>query len=345
MDRPVATALVGFGYAGRTFHAPLITTTPDLSLTTIVSRQADDVRAAFPEARVVADLDAALADPAIELIVIATPNALHAPMATRALEAGKAVVIDKPFTVTLAEAQALVALSERTGSFLSVFHNRRWDGDFLAVRALIAEGRLGRVTRFDSYFDRFRPERRDRWRERDAPGGGIWHDLGPHLIDQALTLFGRPQAIQADIGVMREGDGAPDMAHAFLFYDRLRVGLHADMLSAAQPFRFAVHGDEGSVVTQGLDLQEDALKAGLRPGDADWPTQGPPLEITDGATGAIEICLAPPGDHGRYYVQVARAIRGRGPNPVPASEALAVMRVLEAGQRSSDEGRRIALDQ
>lgn len=345
MDRPVATALVGFGYAGRTFHAPLVTATPDLSLTTIVSRQADDARAAYPGARVVADLDAALADPAIELIVIATPNALHAPMATRALEAGKAVVIDKPFTVTLDEAEALVALSERTGTFLSVFHNRRWDGDFLAVSALIAKGRLGRVTRFESHFDRFRPERRDRWRERDAPGGGIWHDLGPHLIDQALTLFGMAEAIQADIGVMREGDGAPDTAHAVLVYDRLRVVIHADMLSAAQPFRFAVHGEQGSVLTRGLDLQEDALKAGSRPGDADWPAQGPPLEITEGATGSVETDVAPPGDHARYYAEVASAIRGAGPNPVLAREALAVMRVLEAGQRSSAEGRRIALDQ
>lgn len=345
MDRPVVTALIGFGYAGRTFHAPLIEATPGLSLTTIVSRRGDDVRAAFPEARVLADLDAALADPAIELIVIATPNALHAPMATRVLQAGKAVVIDKPFTVTVEEAEALVALSERSGTFLSVFHNRRWDGDFLAVRELIAGERLGRIARFESHFDRFRPERRDRWRERDTPGGGIWHDLGPHLIDQALVLFGRPEAIQADIGVLRDGDGAPDMAHVVLFYDRLRVVLHADMLSGAQPFRFAVHGDRGSVLTRGLDLQENALKAGLRPGDADWPARGPTLEITDGATGAIEVAVAPPGDHGRYYAEVARAIRGNGPNPVSAREALAVMRVLEAGQRSSDEGRRIALDQ
>jgi predicted dehydrogenase len=165
------------------------------------------------------------------------------------------------------------------------------------------------------------------------------------LIDQALVLFGRPEAIQADIGVLRDGDGAPDMAHVVLFYDRLRVVLHADMLSGAQPFRFAVHGDRGSVLTRGLDLQENALKAGLRPGDADWPARGPPLEITDGATGAIEVAVAPPGDHGCYYAEVARAIRGNGPNPVSAREALAVMRVLEAGQRSSDEGRRIALDQ
>jgi len=345
MDRLVETALVGFGYAGRTFHAPLIAVTPGLRLNTIVSSRPDAVRADDAEARVVADLDAVLADPAIELVVIATPNALHAPMATRALEAGKAVVVDKPFTVTAAEAEALVTLAERTGHLLSVFHNRRWDGDFLAVREAIQSGRLGRIVRFMSHFDRYRPERRDRWRERDEPGGGIWHDLGPHLIDQALMLFGLPEAIQADIGVLRDGEGAPDMAHAVLFYDRLRVVLHADMLSAAQPFRFAVHGDRGSLVTRGLDLQEDALKAGSRPGGADWPISGPPLVFADGDTGAVEATTAPGGDHARFYAEIARAVRGQGANPVPAHEALAVMRVLEAGQRSSDEGRRIVLDQ
>lgn len=338
----VNVGLVGFGYAGRTFHAPLIAATPGLQVHTIVSSQPEAVARAWPGAHVVADIGNMLEDKAIDLVVIATPNALHAPFARRALEAGRHVVVDKPFTLTVAEARDLADLARSEDRLLTIFHNRRWDADFLAVRALVEAGTLGNIGRMESRFDRYRPERRDRWRERDTPGAGLWYDLGPHLIDQALVLFGRPRAITADIQTQRPGIGADDYAHVVLRYEGLRVVLHADMLSAAQPFRFAVHGDEGSFVIAGLDPQEDALKAGAEPGGPGWGVDPSPgtLSYADGTTALYP---GPAGNYPAYYTAVDRAIRGLGPNPVPAEQALAVMEVLEAGFRSSEGRIEIAL--
>ncbi|WP_447908655.1 oxidoreductase [Brevundimonas bullata] len=338
MTHPVRAALVGFGYAGRTFHAPLIAACPDLRLEAVVSRQAEAVTEAWPDARTLSSFEAALADPAIDLIVLATPNDLHAAQAEAALNAGKAVVVDKPFTLTAAEARRLAALAEERGLLLSVFHNRRWDADFLTLQALIAEDRLGSVVRFESSFNRWRPEVRDRWREGDGPGAGIWYDLGPHLIDQALCLFGRPLGVTCDLAVMRPGGKATDYAHAVLRYADKRVILHADMVTPAADVRFAVHGALASWLKDGLDAQEDQLKSGLTPGVAGWGVDPRPGVVVDGATGLQEARVGPPGDYPAYYAAIARAIRDGAPNPVPPHEAVAVMEVLEAGLLSA--GRR-----
>lgn len=331
----IGVALVGFGYAGRTFHAPLIDACRGLELRTVVSSRPDDVAAARPRVRAVPTLEAALADPAVDLVVLATPNALHAPQARAALEAGKPVVVDKPFALSLAEARELAALAEARGLLLSVFHNRRWDADFLALREALAADRLGPVITFESRFDRFRPEVRDRWRERDEPGAGLWYDLGPHLVDQALVLFGRPLAVTCDLAVLRPGATAVDWAHAVLRYPDKRVVLHADMTTAAPDVRFAVHGARASWLKSGLDVQEDQLKAGLPVADEAWGVDPHPPVVVDGATGRRETAPGPPGDYPAYYAAVAAALRGQGVNPVPPSEALAVMEVLEAGLESS----------
>ena len=334
--RPIGVALVGYGYAGKTFHAPLIAAADGLRLHTVVSSQAETVAADWPDAKVVADLDAALADPEVELVVIAAPNALHAPLARQALEAGRAVVVDKPFTLTAAEARDLAALAEARGLLLSVFHNRRWDADFLTLQALIAEGRLGRIVRFESHFDRFRPQVRDRWREADTPGAGVWYDLGPHLIDQALVLFGRPLGITADLAVVRDGGRATDYAHAVLRYDGFRAILHADMLSAAPDLRFSVQGDRAAWIESGLDIQEDQLKATGRAGGEGWGLDPRPGMLVDGETGAHTPVEGPNGDYRRYYGQIALALRGQAPNPVSPDQAVAVMEVLEAGLISAE---------
>ncbi|MBB5745294.1 oxidoreductase [Brevundimonas variabilis] len=331
---PINVGLIGFGYAGRTFHAPLIAATEGLRLHSIVSSQPEAVGRAWPGARVIADIERLFGDGGVDLVVIATPNDLHAPLARRALQAGRHVVVDKPFTLTVAEGRDLAALARSADRLLSVFHNRRWDADFIAVRALVEAGTLGTIGRMESRFDRFRPERRDRWRERDTPGAGLWYDLGPHLIDQALVLFGRPLAITADIQTQRAGVGADDYAHAVLRYARRRVVLHADMLSAVQPFRFALHGDQGSFLITGLDPQEDALKAGEMPGGEGWGVDPTPGTLTR-ADGNAALQPGPPGDYLAYYRAIERAIRGLGPNPVPPDQAVAVMEVLEAGFRSS----------
>ncbi|WP_295909896.1 oxidoreductase [uncultured Xanthomonas sp.] len=340
-------ALLGFGYVGRTFHAPLIAHTPGLHLHTVVSRQAEAVNAAWPQARVVADAAQAFADPRIDAVVIATPNQTHAPLALAALAQGKHVLVDKPFTLDVAEAQQVLAQAQRADRIVSVFQNRRWDGDFLGVRALLEAGTLGEIAEFHSHFDRHRPQVGDRWREHALPGSGLWFDLGPHLLDQALQLFGPPQALQADLALQRPGAQTVDYVHAVLRYPRLRVVLHAGSLVAANGLRFAVHGSGGSYVKHGLDTQEAQLRAGVAPGAPGWgedPLPGQLRLVGADGTHAVQTLPAPRGDYRDCYAAFREAIAGRAPAPVDAAQALAVMRLLEAGVRSAASGCSVTLD-
>ncbi|MCW0402066.1 oxidoreductase [Xanthomonas sacchari] len=340
-------ALLGFGYVGRTFHAPLIAHTPGLHLHTVVSRQAEAVNAAWPQARVVADAAQAFADPRIDAVVIATPNQTHAPLALAALAQGKHVLVDKPFTLDVAEAQQVLDQAQRAGRIVSVFQNRRWDGDFLGVRALLEAGTLGEIAEFHSHFDRHRPQVVDRWREHALPGSGLWFDLGPHLLDQALQLFGPPQSLQADLALQRPGAQTVDYVHAVLRYPRLRVVLHAGSLVAANGLRFAVHGSGGSYVKHGLDTQEAQLRAGVAPGAPGWgedPLPGQLRLVGADGTHAVHTLPAPRGDYRDCYAAFREAIAGRAPAPVDAAQALAVMRLLEAGMRSAASGCSVTLD-
>ncbi|XQA78992.1 oxidoreductase [Xanthomonas sacchari] len=340
-------ALLGFGYVGRTFHAPLIAHTPGLHLHTVVSRQAEVVHAAWPQAHVVADAAQAFADPRIDAVVIATPNQTHAPLALAALAKGKHVLVDKPFTLDVAEAQQVLAQAQRADRIVSVFQNRRWDGDFLGVRALLEAGTLGEIAEFHSHFDRHRPQVGDRWREHALPGSGLWFDLGPHLLDQALQLFGPPQALQADLALQRPGAQTVDYVHAVLRYPRLRVVLHAGSLVAANGLRFALHGSGGSYVKHGLDTQEAQLRAGVAPGAPGWgedPLPGQLRLVGADGTHAVQTLPAPRGDYRDCYAAFREAIAGRAPAPVDAAQALAVMRLLEAGVRSAASGCSVTLD-
>ncbi len=309
---------------------------------TIVSRNPAEVQAALPQVRAVRNFAAVCADPEIDLIVIPTPNHTHAPLAAQALEAGKHVVVDKPFALSVAEAQALLDLAQARGQVLSVFQNRRWDADFLTLRQVIASRAVGEPVHLESHIDRFRPQVPDRWRDRAGPGSGLWYDLGPHLIDQALQLFGMPRAMFVDLAAQRDGATTDDRFHALLRYDRLRVVLHATTLAAAQTPRFVLHGTRGSWVKHGLDTQEDALKAGGVPGSHGWghdPREGM-LTTMAGSVAVPNV----PGDYRQYYLAVRDAIRGTGANPVTPAEALAVMTVIELGRRSNELRRELALD-
>ena len=346
MNAPLNVALVGYGAVGKVFHAPLINCTPGLRLHTVVSGDAGKVHADWPEVRVVADPQAAFDDDAIDLVVIAAPNAVHAALAIAALRAGRHVVVDKPFTVTLDEARRVVAAADDAGHIVSVFQNRRWDGDFLTLQRLLDEGTLGEVVELHSHFDRFRPQVPDRWRERAGAGSGLWFDLGPHLVDQALQLFGLPQSVQADIAIQRADAVVDDFFHVLLGYPRLRVMLHAGALVPAHGLRFAVHGTGGSFVKHGLDPQEDALKAGIAPRSPDWghdPRPGTLTRVGDDGS-ATTLVGSVRGDYLGYYAALREAILGRGEAPVTAAQALDVMRVLDAGRTSAREGRVIALD-
>ncbi|NTV99693.1 MAG: oxidoreductase [Oscillochloris sp.] len=344
MRDPLHVALVGYGYAGKTFHAPLIVGTSGLRLAAAVSSDPARVRADWPELPVFSSIEDLCLQANVDLVVVATPNATHYSLARAALLAGKHVVVDKPFTVALAEAQDLAALAAERQLLLSVFHNRRWDADFLVVSELLRTGRLGRVVALESRFDRFRPTVRPRWREQAGAGSGIWYDLGPHLLDQALQLFGSPDALSADIAVQRDGACTDDYFHVTLRYGALRVILHASMLAAVAAPRFLVHGTFGTYSTYGLDPQEDALRAGFRPPSAEWGLDPSPGMLTlwvDEQATTSEL-PGPPGNYPAYYAQVRDAIYGIGPNPVPPSQAITVMRLIELGCQSSLERRELA---
>ncbi len=342
-DTPLGTGLIGYGMAGSVFHAPLIAAEPRLHLLAVASSRNEQIARELPGVRAVPDPNALIADPAIELVVIASPNASHVPLAEQALRAGKHVVVDKPFAIASADAQRLLELAATQRRVLSVFHNRRWDHDYLTLRRAVDDGLLGEIFQYEARYDRFRPQPKPGWRERPEPGAGVLYDLGAHLIDQALQLFGLPESVSADVQMQRAGAQADDWFQLRLRYGRRRVLLGASCLAAGPGPHFAVHGERGSFVKYGMDGQEAALKAGRRPGMPDWgdPSDAPAAQYTDADGHRREL----PGERGayeRYYRGIAAAILDGAAPPVRAEEARDVIAVIEAAQRSSDERREIA---
>ncbi|MCK7339935.1 oxidoreductase [Enterobacter cloacae] len=337
MSDSIRVGLIGFGYASKTFHAPLIAGTPGMALAAVSSSDATKVHADWPGVPVVSEPKHLFNDPNIDLIVIPTPNDTHFPLAKAALEAGKHVVVDKPFTVTLSQARELDALAKSLGRLLSVFHNRRWDSDFLTVKALLSEGTLGEITFFESHFDRFRPQVRNRWREQAGPGSGIWYDLAPHLLDQAVNLFGLPVSMTVDLTQLRPGAQTTDYFHAVLSYPQRRIVLHGTMVAAAESARYILHGTRGSYVKFGLDPQEERLKNGERLPQEDWGYDMRDGVVTnvEGETLVEETLLTIPGNYPAYYAAVRDALNGTGENPVPASQAIQIMELIELGIESA----------
>jgi predicted dehydrogenase len=333
----IRVALIGYGYAGRTFHAPLVRATPGLELVTVGSSRPDRVTADLPGVDVVPSPLELFTSSSIDLIVIATPPDSHASLAAAALRAGKHVVVDKPIASTLEEARGLVSLAESTQRVLAVFQSRRWDGDFLALADLLSRGVLGDVTHVESHVDRYRPHVRDRWREQPGAGAGLWLDLGPHLVDQALQLFGLPDRVMASLAAQRAGSEVDDWAHVILEYGRLRVILHASVLVAAPSARFIVHGNRGSWIKYGFDGQERQMVAALTPGGGAADEAEHAVHV-DGASGKVDQTPIPPGDYRQFYVRLRDALLGAGRNPVPPEQAVAVMAVIETAIRSSTEG-------
>ena len=307
------------------------------TLASVSSSDAAKVHADWPSVPVVSEPKHLFNDPNIDLIVIPTPNDTHFPLAKAALKAGKHVVVDKPFTVTLSQARELDALAKSLGRLLSVFHNRRWDSDFLTVKRLLSEGSLGEILFFESHFDRFRPQVRNRWREQAGPGSGIWYDLAPHLLDQAVNLFGLPVSMTVDLAQLRPGAQTTDYFHAVLSYPQRRIVLHGTMVAAAESARYIIHGTRGSYVKFGLDPQEDRLKSGERLPQEDWG-----YDMRDGVVTRVEgeelveeTLLTIPGNYPAYYAGIRDALNGTGENPVPASQAIQIMELIELGIESA----------
>lgn len=324
----IRVGLVGYGLAGATFHAPLIRACSRMELSAVMTSR--DV----PEA--VADLPSLLER--CELVVVASPNATHFEVAKAALEAGKHVVIDKPFTVQLEEADALIPLAERHNRKLTVFHNRRWDSDFLTVRRMIAN--VGRIQLYQAFWDRFRPALRDGWKEVPDGSTGVLNDLGPHLIDQVLQLFGSPEALSCDIASQRLGSKIDDYFELTLHYGSMRAVIGCSSLVADERPRFALFGEDGAFVKHGLDPQEEALKSGADPLDPDFgidPNDGR-LTRSEGESERV------PSERGRYldfYDSVAAALLEDAPMPVDPRDARTVMHVIALAKHSAREGRRL----
>jgi scyllo-inositol 2-dehydrogenase (NADP+) len=346
----IAVGVVGFGFAGRVFHAPVVHTTKGMRLAAVVQRkEADDAAAVtktYPETRFVRTLEELLAIDEIRLVVIATPNTSHFDLARQCLLAGRDVVIDKPFANTWQEASDLLDLARQHGCLISAYHNSRCHGDFHTVRQLLSSGKLGRLVRCEMHIDRFRPQLRpDAWRERAEPGSGIFFDLGPHVIDQALALFGTPGALSADIRAEREG-AVDDAFDLVLHYPRLRVALSSCMLAAAPRPRFLLHGTAGSYVKYGADPQEDALRQGKMPGSEGWGREphekwGTLSLLQDDGQTVAQTLPTDAGDYRQYYENVRDAMHGSAPLVIAPKQILDVMRAIELGQKSSQERRTV----
>ncbi|MGC1128606.1 MAG: oxidoreductase [Candidatus Acidiferrales bacterium] len=342
-SKPLNVALIGFGMAGQVFHAPLISNVKGLRLSHVVSRDPAKVLKVWPSTTVIASPDEVFSNPAVDLIAIATPNNTHMDLASRALSAGKHVVVDKPFTNTVAEAVQLLNQAAAAKRVISVFQDRRWDGDFLTLRRLLQDGALGDVTHFESHYDRYRPDVRQRWRETPGPGSGIWFDLGPHLVDQALQLFGFPEAIYADLAAQRAGGATVDYFHVILRYGKLRAILHGESHVSADLPRFMVHGTLGSFVKYGGDTQEEALKRGEMPSGQNWGLDPRDGTLSTWLDGALQSATVPTlrGDYLGYYEAVRDAIVDGALNPVTRAGALGVMTILEAAVKSSEARREL----
>ena len=337
----IDVGLIGFGLAGRAFHAQVIRATPGLRLAAILQRHGNEAAEKYSDVRVVRSVEELLDIREVRLVVIATPNETHAPIARQCLEAGRDVMVDKPFATTLKEAAELVELARKSGRLITVYQNRRYDGDFQAIRQIVADGTLGRIVRFETNYDRFRPDlKAGAWRERVGPGSGILFDIAPHLIDHALVLFGLPEAVTADIRTERTVAVVDDSFDVMLHYPGgMRAVLRSTMLAVAPRPRFVLHGTRGSFVRQSFDPQEINLRRGHIPEHGPWG--GEPEEdwgiLTTTENDAVTRRSVPSAtsDYRDCYANVRDAILGREALAVTPEYALDVMRVLEMAQESS----------
>ncbi|GAA3753501.1 putative dehydrogenase [Spinactinospora alkalitolerans] len=349
-DHDLHVALIGYGKGGAVFHAPLIDATPGLRLSAVVTgdpgRRAA-VRERYPDTEVIASVDELWrrADD-FEIAAITTPNDSHAPLARAALEAGLAVVVDKPFALTSAEARELAEESRRLGQVLTVFHNRRWDSDFLTLWKLIDEGTLGRVHRFESRFERWRPEAKETWRDQGGveEGAGLLYDLGPHLIDQAVNLFGPVASVYAELDSHRPGVRADDDTFVALTHaSGVRSHLWMSALTAQLGPRFRALGDRTAFTVSGLDGQERRLERGERPDAPDWGEEPKARWGAFGLDGDLRAVPSERGDYPAFYAAVRDAVGEGDPLPVELHEAVHGLEVIEAARQSAETGRVVAL--
>lgn len=350
--KKIRVGLIGFSVAGQVFHAPIIIGIEGLELYKVTARREEQrkiLNEKYPDALAVASVEEIIEDPKVDLVVVATSNDVHYELTKKALLAGKHVVVEKPFTNTTVEADELIALAKDRNLMLSVHHNARWLADFKTVKKVINEGRLGRLVSYEARYDRFRNYLRpNAWREEDLPGSGIHYDLGAHLIDQALQLFGRPQAVFADLRKQREGAKAIDDFEIILYYDKLKVSLKGQMLAKEPTARYALFGWNGSFTKYGVDPQEALLRDGVFPHEyPDWGVESEQnygkLNVLANGKDVEEYVISEIGDTPSYYKNIAEVLIQGKELIVKPEQARDVIYILEMSELSNQQGRKIDL--
>ena len=358
MDREIGVGVVGYGLGGRVFHAPFVSAVPGLRLDAIMTSRAEEAGELYPSAKIIKTLADLLSQPEIELVVVSTPNETHFAMAKQCLQAGKHVVIDKPFAGTSEEAAELKSLAKSKGLHVIPFHNRRWDGDFLTVKKLLTQGAVGRLVTFESHFDRFRPiPRENTWKESGNPANGMLFDLGPHLVDQCLALFGAPETILASVRADRDQTEIEDAFDITLSYTiagkRLLAHCRTSYLACDNAPRFLLHGTKGSYRKYGLDPQEPKLVGGakvpplgssevwLQEPESMWGTLTVAPEPADPAMLVTRQVKTEAGDYRGFYANVRDSILGRTEPAVSAEDGYRVVKLLEMARESSAKGCRL----
>jgi predicted dehydrogenase len=345
----INVALASYGMSGHVFHAPLLSVHSNFRFHSVLERNRSDSQERYPEVKLVRQYEELLTDDSVEVIVVNTPNPYHYDMAEAALRAGKHVVVEKPFTNTAKEGEQLIALAEEKGRVLTVFQNRRWDSDFLTVQKVLAANVLGQVVEYEAHYDRFRNYiQPDTWKEDDGPGSGILYNLGSHMIDQALVLFGLPQTLFARLSIQRAGGKAPDAYHLILGYETMQVVLKSSYLVRDQGPRYKLLGSQGTFTKYGLDPQEDLLKLGVSPDNSrigqepetDWGT----LDTEFNGLSFRGTVASEAGDYTRFYDNLYQALQGKETLAVPAEEALSVIRLIELAYQSNESGREVSVN-
>lgn len=344
----IKVGIIGHGFSAQTFHLPFICASADFEFTAISTRNPENIinsiyndKASKP--LIFSTPEALITSKKIDLVVITAPNDVHFSLAQLCLQNNLHVIVEKPITVTQTEAEQLTVLAEEKSLALSVFHNRRWDGDFLTVKKLLNNKMLGEVKLFESHFDRFRPAVSQKWKEHKGNGTGVWHDLGSHLVDQVLVLFGLPHSITGKCLALRDNAEAIDYFHVQLHYDGLEVILSSSPYVSGEKQRFDIQGTKARFVKQGLDPQEQQLKDGLTPSfiEFGWESESQHGVLFTESTHtpvATEV-----GNYAQYYTEIAQAINTKAPLPVSANDAVLVMKIIELALLSSQSERTIFL--
>lgn len=323
----INTAILGYGKSANTFHLPFLKILEDFNVTTFVSSKNDLILKNYPHAKIYQDIDLLVKDEEVDLVVITTPSFLHYNQAKILLEAGKHLVVEKPFTVRSSEAQELVDYAKKMNLKLTVFQNRRWDSGFLQLKKIISENRLGDINYYQVNFDRWRPDLQNRWREEDIDGSGILYDLGVHLIDQAINLFGEPDSIISDIDKQRPGSKTVDYFHIVFKYAEARIVLHASCLALSSGDHIVVHGSKASFRQKELDQQEGLLLAGIMPQSTEWNLKN--LVSSQLISSESKYELLNEGCYIDFYKQLAEAIMYDAPVPVDPGDSVSVIKIIE----------------